>query len=508
MNDRSLKSQGLPGVIVMPVRAGIFAERLLLTGIFIAAILLAAMHVQAAFPYDMEEKALMAKAVDPSEDADVIVFNDSELMDYKETVPADEFKIRIYKADGEALYGDYESGDGGGSGWISEDSVVFDPDFDHVYATVRDKMAIYTDASCKTKRTYIEKYSGVILIGKEGESRQVIYDKGDRYAIGWMKRTEYKNSLKYDGRQKQVLADGAYHFRCGYRDDDSGGALIQREFKACPDRIFVLTHLGDDCYRICDQETGKYLQVKGKWSKGSWTPVWEDQPDDRYGSFRISRINGSFTIQSSLSGGFYARTPEGRERLLANSRSIYSHWRPAAVRRMVNLDQPFVFTQYDPGWCASPYGSEGCIGTSGCGILAPVNAVYALSGQYMDVMELADYAVDKHYRVEGSGTREEVFEAFARRFGKKYGFAWDGQGKKLKTLKKKLKEGKVAVTYVPGHYVCIAAYDEKTDRYLLLDSNCLPKRKDTPYGDWIKPDRLIEGTLQSQGYYFYRLRDE
>ena len=129
MNDRSLKSQGLPGAIVMPVRAGIFAERLLLTGIFIAAILLAAMHVQAAFPYDMEEKALMAKAVDPSEDADVIVLNDSELMDYKETVPADEFKIRIYKADGEALYGDYESGDGGGSGWISEDSVVFDPDF-------------------------------------------------------------------------------------------------------------------------------------------------------------------------------------------------------------------------------------------------------------------------------------------------------------------------------------------------------------------------------------------
>ena len=477
--------------------------------LLVTILLMAAVQVRAAFPYDMEEKALAAKAVDPSEDVDVIIFNDSDLMEYKETVPADEFKIRIHKAEGEALYGDYESADGGGSGWISADSVMFDPEFDHVYATVRDKMSIYTDSSCTSKRTSIKKYSGVILIGKEGKSRQVIYDKGDRYAIGWMKREEYKNSLKYDGRPKQVLADGAYHFRCGYRDDGSGGGLVQPEYEACPDQVFILTHLENDCYRICDQKTGRYLQVKGHWSRRTWTwsPVWKKEPDDRCGTFRIARISGSVSIQNTLSGGFYARSPEGRELLMADSGSIYTHWRPASDQRMVNLEQPFVFTQYDPQWCASPYGSEGCIGTSGCGILAPVNAVYSLSGQYMDVMELADYAVDKHYRVEGSGTREEVFAAFARRFGKKYGFAWDGHSNKLKTLKKKLKEGKVAVVYVPGHYVCISAYDEKTDRYLLLDSNCLPKRKDTPYGDWIKADRLKEGSLQSQGYYFYKLRD-
>ena len=61
----------------------------------------------------------------------------------------------------------------------------------------------------------------------------------------------------------------------------------------------------------------------------------------------------------------------------------------------------------------------------------------------MDIRELADFAVDNHYRIEGSGTIEEVFRAIAVIYGRKYGFAWDGKSNKLKTLKKKLKEGKI-----------------------------------------------------------------
>ena len=51
------------------------------------------------------------------------------------------------------------------------------------------------------------------------------------------------------------------------------------------------------------------------------------------------------------------------------------------------------------------------MGTAGCGILATVNAVYALNGQYMDVMELANYAVKKNYRIVGSGTDDGIFKA-------------------------------------------------------------------------------------------------
>lgn len=71
--------------------------------------------------------------------------------------------------------------------------------------------------------------------------------------------------------------------------------------------------------------------------------------------------------------------------------------------------------------------------------LATVNAVYALNGQYMDVMELANYAVEKNYRIVGSGTDDGIFKAAAKKYGQKYGFAWDGASGSIDVLKKKLK---------------------------------------------------------------------
>ena len=74
-------------------------------------------------------------------------------------------------------------------------------------------------------------------------------------------------------------------------------------------------------------------------------------------------------------------------------------------------------------------------------------------------------------------------------------------------LKKKLAEGDTAAVHVEGHYVAIVDYDRNTGKYLMLDSNYLPKREDTPFGDWISQDRLMEGTLQAQQFYYFKLRD-
>ena len=462
-------------------------------------------QAHAAFPDDIEKKNVIAEALDSG---DVMIFRDSSREDFIETVPGEGFKIRIRRVKGDSLYGNYKCGDLRGEGWIPMDAVVWDPDFAHVYATVRAGMTIYTDASCSEKKNRIRKYSGVILIGKEGDSRQVIYDKGDRYGIGWMKREEYANNLKYDGRPKQTLADGIYYFQCGYQDDAYGGKADQSGMNQYQGRFFRIRHVENDAYTLCDPKTGKYLAVKGNPVRGKWLPVWKNKEDIAFGRFVLKRIGGSFSIMSTVTRTYYACNRQGKGLLVNNTKAARSHWRPTATGRMGDEEKPFVFTQYDPQWCATAYGSEGCMGTAGCGILAPVNAVYALSGQYMDVMELADYAVEKDYRIEGSGTADGVFKGIARTFGRKYGFVWDGTGTKIKTLKKKLKEGKVAVSHVEGHYVCFCAYDEKKDKYLLLDSNCLPKRKDTPFGDWIGPERLREGTLASQGYFFYRLRGQ
>ena len=48
--------------------------------------------------------------------------------------------------------------------------------------------------------------------------------------------------------------------------------------------------------------------------------------------------------------------------------------------------------------------------TSGCGIFATVNAIYSLSGHFPDPYELAQYASDKHYRIEDCGTDSGLFK--------------------------------------------------------------------------------------------------
>ena len=173
----------------------------------------------------------------------------------------------------------------------------------------------------------------------------------------------------------------------------------------------------------------------------------------------------------------------------------------------MDREQPMIFTQYDPQWCGTPYGGGGSMGTAGCGVLATVNAVYALSGQYMDVMDLADYAVEKNYRIVGSGTDDGIFKGACQAFGKKYNFAWDGKSGSIDELKKKLAAGDVAIVHVEGHYVVIADYSKKKDKFLLLDSNYLPKRATSAFGDWITIDRLLSGSLEVQSFYFYKLRD-
>lgn len=479
----------------------------LLAALLSAAGLFAAFpaKARAAFPYNMDEKPLIAESVGSE---NVTIFRDVACKEYKTVVSGHGFKISVSKARGDALFGNWESGEKKGTGWINKKVLVLDPDQKNVYATVRAPMNIYTNSSCDNKQERVKKYSGVILLSKKGDARQVIYSVKDHYGIGWMKLENYKNSLKYDGREKRTLADGTYTFRCGYLDNAEGGKDEQTELDRYRTYTFALTFLTKDEYLLSDTSTGRYLHAVPDWKAGTFSLEWAEEPDETFGRFKAERQTGAFTFTNTISGGLLGQSREKDLILTTDSAAESTRWRVLATDRICDLEKPFVFTQYDPSWCRKSYGSEGCMGTAGCGILATVNAVYSLTGQYMDVMELADYAVDKHYRIIGSGTDEGIFKAACKKYGKKYGFDWDGSSNKIKTLKKKLKEGKTAAVHVPGHYVCISAYNEKTKKYLLLDSNYLPKRKDSPYGDWISESRLREGTLESQGFFFFKRREQ
>lgn len=518
-------------------------KRIVFASLFcIAMLLCVGRKTEAAFPYDMEQKPVTAISI---QDGKVTVYSDENLKNKKEEVAGNNLTIEAYKVSKNGIYGNYKSGKSSGAGWFSLSTFVVNPKYKNVYATVRDRMHIYTSRSYSKVQTTIKKYSGVIVISKVDGDRQVICDKNDHYEIGWMTAGAFSNTLLYDGREKQTLADGIYKFRCGYQDDENGGSKKQTTMESYPEYTFKIMHTTQNQYYIQNVETEKYLAVTfksagkkaEKGSVGKYAVSWTEQPDETYGLFQLQRLNGAFSIQNVRSKYFLAQTAvaevSSADKVAANSGvevqadassenaqqqsntdSAFSlekgrstqetHWRIHAAQKMSNTKKPFVFTQYDPEWCATPYGGGGCMGTAGCGILATVNAVYALSGQYMDVMELANYAVEKNYRIVGSGTDDGIFKAAAKKYGQKYGFAWDGASGSIDVLKKKLKAGDTAIVHVQGHYVSISDYNKKTKKYLLLDSNYLPKRATSAFGDWIGVNRLLSGALESQYFYFFK----
>lgn len=494
-------------------------KRVILTSLFCVAMLFAAgKKAEAAFPYDMEQKPVMAASIKSEK---VSVYEDVSLKKLLKEVNGSKLNIEAYRVSGKSIYGKYTSGKESGFGWFSLDTFVVDPDYKNVYATVRDGMYIYTSRSFSKVQTTIKKYSGIIVISKKDGDRQVICDKKDHYEIGWMTAGAFSNTLLYDGREKQTVADGIYEFGCGYQDDKNGGAKDQTAMEGFQKYTFKIMHITQNKYYIQNTEDGKYLSVvfqsvsrenaaKGK--MGSYKLCWTEKPEEVRGQFELQRLNGAYTIQNVSSKRFLAEEKDSADSvsltLFTGRSDIGSHWRIHATQKMSNTKKPFVITQYDPEWCATPYGGGGCMGTAGCGILATVNAVYALNGQYMDVMELANYAVKKNYRIVGSGTNDGIFKAAAKKYGKKYGFAWDGGSGSIDVLKKKLKAGDTAIVHVQGHYVCISDYNKKTKKYLLLDSNYLPKRATSAFGDWIKVDRLLSGALESQYFYFFKLSEK
>ncbi len=456
---------------------------------------------EAAFPADMEQKPVKAYSIKGGE---LTVYKDAKLQKKAGSVNGGSLTIEAYKVSEKGIFGNYQSGNQKGSGWLPLSAFVSQTDYKHVYATVRDAMYIYEDSTFSSVLTTIKKYTGVIVISKEGDKRQVICDKKDHYEIGWMTSSAFSNTLLYDGREKRTLKDGTYEFNCGYQDDRSGGKSQQTTMDQYEKHTWKIQYITRNCYYIQNTQDGKYLSVVYQKKQKEYVLVWTEKPDEKRGQFQFHRIYGSYAIRNTKTSLFLAQNENQELVLLTNRNTAESHWRVRAQKKMSDQNNPFVFTQYDPQWCSTPYGGGGCMGTAGCGVLAAVNAVYALNGQSMDVMELADYAVEKNYRIVGSGTDDGIFKAACKKFGRKYGFAWDGQSGSIDVLKKKLKAGDTAIVHVPGHYVCISDYNQKTKKFLLLDSNYLPKRMTSAFGDWIRIDRLLSGTLESQNFYFFK----
>ena len=185
-------------------------------------------------------------------------------------------------------------------------------------------------------------------------------------------------------------------------------------------------------------ETGKYLQADTP-SSDRHVAHWGNFR--RAGSFTISRKDDKYIIKDKHTGYVLFQDSSGVLAFRHGGGARFSVKRLNG--KVLDKDNLRVFAQYDAEWAGDYYGSgvnedpsSNTFCTSACGIFAPMNAIYTLTGKYIDPHILADYAVDTDFRVEGNGTDSGFFTAAARKFGKTFGFRNDGESDSVNTLKR------------------------------------------------------------------------
>lgn len=382
----------------------------------------------------------------------------------------------------------------------------------NIYAMVRNDIPVYYSNDGENLKTYLPSFSGITVIDSAGSWYQVEYKTKSGMGTGWVTKEEFTyDCLVYDGTEKQIVANGTYQLR--YCQDVNGISILN----SMDDSNSFSNHrisckikfLGNKNYQIYRTDTGKYLLADQLFESNENEIIWGSEQDA--GTFHLIRKGNYYGIQDSVTNRYLGTNDAG---LLSftNGKNIY--WRLNRTNKAVSKSSLRVFVQFDPEWASTHYGrgknedpSTNNYCTSACGIFSTINAIYSLTGHYVNPDLLADYAVEKYYRIEGYGTDSGFFKAAASKFGYKYGFRYDGSGESLKQLKDKLNKGDTAIAYVPGHYVAIVDYDKKKNKFLLLDPHYLPKRRTSSFGDWVSEKDLEEGALFAQMFFYYKQID-
>ena len=162
--------------------------------------------------------------------------------------------------------------------------------------------------------------------------------------------------------------------------------------------------------------------------------------------------------------------------------------------------------QNDDQWKDYIYGT-GSLYNTGCGIFSLVNAVGYLTGQRMNVTEVAQWAHSINaFNVTGAeGTyRTVLYPRVEEKYGEEYGFTvdcstgtgyWEGSGSA--TLKNHLLSGGVAIGHVPGHFIAVVGYNSTDNTFHVYDSYPANVRgTNTNGGDvWVTQTHLATGQL-------------
>lgn len=425
---------------------------------------------------------------------DYRVFSDSALTEKAAVIPYGECEVISIK-DGAAkiLYED-------GTGWIDLKRLVYNPEYPHQVSYANAALTLYKRPTVRETYITVPQFSGGITVSEKGSWVEVLFKAGERYYMGWMKKIAYDSLVRLSMETTtQPLADGTYiisprnapskAITCGVK---TGKFTVAANRKGAKQK-FTLKHVGGSSYRISPAGSEKSLADEGGLS------LSEDQGQ----TWKITRSGGYFYIRSKNSSRGL-RYASGKVSAAAFRKVRAQQWRITKVAETPTVENSVVFSQYDPKWGGATYydgPTRRTISTSGCGVMALTNAVYALNGEFISPTKIAAFSASRGHYFYNQGTADTLYKDFAQKYGKTYHFKHVGKTYSLSTVRNYLKKGSVAIALVPGHYIAIVGYRSSDDSFLVLDSAVYGKRPTTIYGDWVSASTLGSGTMWCEYYH-------
>lgn len=149
-----------------------------------------------------------------------------------------------------------------------------------------------------------------------------------------------------------------------------------------------------------------------------------------------------------------------------------------------------LFLQWDPRWGYMQYGSQGTIGSSGCGPTCLSMAVYYLTGNPECMPDaVARYSLEHGYYLEGVGTEWALLD----KYPKEYGLTVSHPSLSEANLKAQLDKGNILICSVKpgdftaeGHFIVIYGYDE--NGFKINDPKCIYRSRLSWSYEQIKDD--------------------
>lgn len=334
-------------------------------------------------------------------------------------------------------------------------------------------------------------------LSESGNYVQAVYPVSGGYKMGWIT----KDSVNREGNSNdnygdsRPAADGIYKVVSAVNnsyvwdiDDASSasGANLQlyRDNGTNAQKFEFTYNSQDGYYTIKNISSGKAVDCAGGASANGTNIQQYTSNNSNAQRWKLkSAGNGYFTFMCKCNGKM-ADVAGGTAANRTNIQIYQSNGSAAQKFKLVettpakgnsNNGSITVFSQKDKKWAdvsygKGPGGKKATLSSAGCGILSYVNAVYYMTGNFIEPSELAKWSVDNGYRINGSGTSAGLYKAFADECGEDYGFKYSGSKSSVRGARSHLQNGGTAVINVPGHLMALVAYDKGSGKYLILDS--------------------------------------